>query len=1812
MSDAPRDGSTEVQHFDWVRYVVEKPYDQLSGLFTPPEAYPQLAQTLGTRIVSALHDEPIVVLLGEAGIGRSTVLGEVCRARRGLLLTGAELTSRLSIAERLRRADALDRPVFVDDVHASPLGAEACVAAIVAALRDLRSEGPPQLWLTARTDRWTEKASDEVSALCQGDAKATVVHLAPLTGDDVAMAARAVGFDGDAFLERIARSHAVGLAGRPQTLLMLLDHLRRTGQMPAGRTPLFEAVCRAECHDDEALLLAAARLAAFMVFGGHDSVGAGASLSIGDVAGEPSEVFADDRRVLSPAEIGRVLRETGLLVEAAEAPGRWRWARDEYRAFLAAWYGRRRGLRTGAVVGLFGHGAGRGSAQLTGCTSFALDLFDGEAREALIALHPEAELKSDLHLRPAADRLAAAERLLGRCDAGSGHTRDEVDGLAAPGLADRLLPYLKDATRDEIARRQAIDIACACRLDSLIDPLLALALDPHDRYWLRKDAALAVARMGTPAQMARLHPLLARPPAEDDHDDLLGIALDALWATGQIPIAEVFGHLRPPQQRSYGGHYSRFFFDLAETTGSWLDARSLAAGLAWCEGLEDSAVHDWVGSYRIWSDHDRGRLRAAILKAAALRLDEPEVAHHLTQWLRGAGKRYVLKPYADAVHERPELLRPFLRICAEAALDPRKWQDDRRAPVCSVRDLLNLIEDTPREPHLSWLIELLDGLLYRATEADEERLRGLYEQDPSTFARFAELHHCALDDERTALKRGHWARQEQWRLEREAREANDAAEVAEHEAARRASLVKDPGEWVRASLEKLQSGDSTRFASLVYSLSLKPGDFPDGGLADLYQNLSSSYGWRAADLTTQGIILDQLESHLCRGAFGDLGFWLTNSIPGAEAAAVAALNLLAAVRPESIEHFPAASWHRWIPILLQGALEPAAERVIEAVARHAADEVVRRMSERVRHGTTTPLGVSVDMRRWAEAWPDAARRACAELVTDRSLTAAKRGTAARHLLALDVDGGLPLVAAALDCITDDSVWAEVAGGALGGAPSAVWPLITGRLSAAPAHIGDALLGAATEGGNREARLPRQLTAAQTGELLAWLDRHYPESQDPRSYTGFSPWYFRHAVIASLRERATPEAAAILRASGRRFTAEETEALWRQATWQAPTIPALRRLFADPDTTRIHTADDWHGWVRARLRELHQDLEPAAVWHRAEAGRWRPASEERINDQIRARLASSLRRRLADGETHVERTDADPSGTALRCSFTRGEQRHEVVVEVCPNWHRRWDADVGLGRLRVVPWFGGFAWSRTTADDDERARRAVAESWSPESVAGALGDDGVVVDLRTVETLADLQGALPFGAKLCAAWAREGLVPVRWTSFGSPEHWLVRLVLPDALRDRFGLAPEVLLLATRGGVRAELLARVDHDLSDEAISLDTDLILVASDDPRLGERVGRESGSRLLVPFFLTGSLTEVLGPILRSQAVFETGNPVRGQHLLGRENEVRYITKLVLSGESVAVLGLRRVGKTSVMRGVEDRIAARSNVSSFKFVWVDLERLDARTEEGLTKRLSTAMNVPYATSIGELLTTFTNWLRESTLRVCVVFDEFEKLFASTDGKPPVDGHGILLRGLRSLAQETQRLSVVLIGRDPHPIEVPIIDGFSNPMLGWSHPYWLKPFDEPTTKAAIHHLGRRAALRISDNHCERAYEITGGHPALVRQFCSAALEEANRRGIDDTDSIDAQELAVAVLDRSLFRTITREILTYLLAQPRLTARLLLHDLTLTTEPRQAVIERHGGAMGEPLRTLRNAGIIYGSSHSPHVPQYLKEFLRSYYN
>lgn len=1162
MADAA-ETSTPPSHLPWTRHVLEKPRNSLPGFFISPAAYPRLAEATGAQRVDELRDEAVVVLLGEPGTGRTTVLHELAARYATTVVSGERVRNARKLAVQATPTvtpDASDDPrsVFIDDVDRTTDGLVPTLHAVVA---QLAPEGhrPDRIWLSARPDAWSDDATEALKPLVPEGHEPKVVQLAALTFDDVHQAIEAYDLDPEAVLARIHKGHAVALARQPGTLLPLLEQVKRDGRLPTGRGQLHDAMCRAACGGDPAVLMAAARLAAFMVFGGHETVGPNAPLTLAQLAGPLEEPPGHEAaRTLRPSELGNALRDTGLLTE--RRPGEWAWQIAATGTYLAAWYVSEHRTDALGIRALFGHPSGRGSDHLEDCAAFAMDLLDGDARATLIKLYPEAELASDLHLRPAHDRLAAARRLLSRCERGGGDTRDEVYKLAAPGLSDIVRPHIEDASRDPIARRQAIRIAREAEARELIEPLVSMALDAHDDYDLRDDAAYAVLHLGTDEQVERLRPLLNRAPEEDPRDQLLGITLRALWRRDRLRAQEFFPYLRPAQQSRYGGSYSSLLHELERTAADWLDGESFDAAVSWwLAACQDERCRTRSREERpIGWDWDRSRLWSAILDAAVLRMDEPLFADGLARWFETINARHNLEPLRSAIDARPELAGACLSMLARIGLPPRDFHFWTDAPLVSVSTVIDLVTADPRPEHFDWLLELLRQM--NRSENDESRLISLYLGDRETFACFADLHHCDWPGSEAEARRQRYEEWAQMRAEQDARLAEMKRKRAEEEAAREPPIIDDADHWLDIALEKMEAGEVEWFATLVRRLSFESGEPLKTGW-DTYEDLHESPRWLAADEERRARILDALEGYLAVGGDGDTDWWTTNSIPWSEIAAMSALNLLARVRPTAIERMPETAWIRWTPTILRGSGEGSHEGVLAVARREATAAAARWMLTRVRATDTTALGFQIDARRWAEVWPEALRVAVEEALQDEGLESKKRGTAARWLVELSPEDGLELTLDVLAQTREHETWAYVAGGALGARPGVVWPSIVDRFRDLAPSVGRTLLAFATDDANREESLARALAPHQAGQLLGWLDEHYPESQNPMSHTGFSPWPFRREVVNGLKAHASPEAVEVLRASGRRFVAEEAEALWRRATWKPASTDALRRILS---------------------------------------------------------------------------------------------------------------------------------------------------------------------------------------------------------------------------------------------------------------------------------------------------------------------------------------------------------------------------------------------------------------------------------------------------------------------------------------------------------------------------------------------------------------------------------------------------------------------------------------------------------------------------
>lgn len=474
-------------------------------------------------------------------------------------------------------------------------------------------------------------------------------------------------------------------------------------------------------------------------------------------------------------------------------------------------------------------------------------------------------------------------------------------------------------------------------------------------------------------------------------------------------------------------------------------------------------------------------------------------------------------------------------------------------------------------------------------------------------------------------------------------------------------------------------------------------------------------------------------------------------------------------------------------------------------------------------------------------------------------------------------------------------------------------------------------------------------------------------------------------------------------------------------------------------------------------------------------------------------------------------------------------------------------------------------------------------------------------------------------------------------------WLVQTRPLESFQQTFGIAPELRILAVSGWVDGQLLERAQGDPRGASL-VDPDLLVVANDRPDLaerldllpgpwGQRIPWPAGHGMLRP------LPDQLRDHLPEMDLFERRDPVRGRQLIGRRRLIADLASRLVRGQSVGVFGLRKVGKSSLLGAVVDAIdpenaAAGGAEPGALVVSLDVQgivtpTLDALVERladhlrrrldragllqaGLTKPGELVIAEAQASSMEGSFEVFERLLRlalvRSSLPVCIVLDEYDLLFPGYGDEPGFAGVERLLGLLRALAQETHRVAVALIGRDPVFIEQPMMGGFTNPMLGWVVPYWLGPLHREEAEELLTRLGRRVGLDVGGETIELAWRWTGGHPLLLRQFGSALLEIARGRdsapASSPTDTL--REEAVRVfLQRDAVHTIVSEVKA-LLSSRFPEALWLLQDLADANGGR-GVLEQHGGWVGDAARVLRKFGLLAGTAESPAMPEMIRHRL-----
>ena len=1369
--------------YPWQRYwcPIEATYyiDQHGYVEDPQTAFnPNLVK------FSDITPAHTIVLLGEPGIGKTRAMADERSSLEATVKSRGEELLWVDLKEygnedRLVRtifegpevqrwlAGEHDLHLFFDSLDEGLLRIETLSSILLSFLRRWPLERL-NLRIACRTADWPRLLDDGLRALPELQ-PIQIMELAGLTRRDIQLAAKVRTLDEAKFTTAIERAGAVPLAIKPVTLELLLRTFAVDRGLPPTQAALYLIGCRLLCSEpppaaaelDTAERLAiASRIAATTIYGGKAAVWTGPNL--GDVADSDipieelaggTETSAVGVKPVTERAVREVLRTS--LFSARTTTDRLGFAHHTFAEYLAAYYVR--DLPLPQVMSLLIHPGdpeGRVVPQLREPAAWVATL-RADVFRAIAERDPSVLLRSDAAAASDDDRKELVAQLLKSWSEGKLLQRGwEVVArwsvLAHPGLAAQLRPYIRSRSKNDVARQEAIDMAEANELTGLGGALLRVALDPRDKLHVRVNAAYAISRIGDEATKARLSPLLN--DARDENDELLGVALRALWPI-HLSTGELFKVLRPARNRNFLGAYQMF---LNRELAAELPAADLPLAL------------DWIADMCVAGQHiaEFERLMDGIIIASLDHLDELGVADRVAKALLARHRQHY--QFFDHVDEK--VLGPI-------------WTQERRRQIVTAmvaqftdpdRDRHDLLGGLPRlidTEDVTWLIDQGLGATGSAPRAwallaqfcvnwqDPRHTEALYEA-----CQQADAFKVLFGTDFEAVELG----------------SDRAAEMKKsydlwNRTLRREPKPKGPSPQMRvaAQLVASEAGEVEAWWRLNREMTLKPEHvrYPMDHFGE--PDVRKFPGWEVADEGVRARIVRAAKQ--CILEFQPKATWIgTSTVSEADMAGYRAFRLIGDLEPSFLQGLSPDIWKKWAPVLLAAPVDddPGAQATFVSMAYpHAQAEVIRTLLKLIDKENASN-GTVFATRDLGDLWDNALSQALHTKLQDAALKPGSIRALLEKLLEHRDDSaiefalaratrpgrrGTPERAVAVVCaelllrLVPERSW------------SAVWavmrriPAFGVELALAMSELHDLRGGAL------------RLTEAQAADFFIWLYQRFPPREDPPQ-EGFLPPRallsdMRDSLVTFLRERGTPAAVGALRRIQRELKLGwfsrhvlQAERLVLARSWTPPSPGEILKLAADADRRLVESGDQLVQLLSESLSRFENELQgeqPAVIglWDEIGHGSYRPKPEVVLADAIARHFRRDLRGRglAALREVEIrrghggqgERTDVYVTAVRLN-KRDDGVDTIPVVVEVKASWSRDLEtamtqqlAERYMKRSRLqhglyaVGWYSCRRWARGDTRLRRLGRRARVQT-TLQAEAQSLSASGFAISTKIVD------------------------------------------------------------------------------------------------------------------------------------------------------------------------------------------------------------------------------------------------------------------------------------------------------------------------------------------------------------------------------------------------------------------------------------------------------------------------------------------------
>jgi hypothetical protein len=418
-------------------------------------------------------------------------------------------------------------------------------------------------------------------------------------------------------------------------------------------------------------------------------------------------------------------------------------------------------------------------------------------------------------------------------------------------------------------------------------------------------------------------------------------------------------------------------------------------------------------------------------------------------------------------------------------------------------------------------------------------------------------------------------------------------------------------------------------------------------------------------------------------------------------------------------------------------------------------------------------------------------------------------------------------------------------------------------------------------------------------------------------------------------------------------------------------------------------------------------------------------------------------------------------------------------------------------------------------------------------------------------------------------------------------------LADVVRER-SLSRQIVLVLLDGN---------SHPLFRFKSSLNSSLVLIGAEEQRQVVQSRRPSGELL--------DLISAQVPI-SYLSPYETRAPVTGSRFFGREHEISRI--LANPDTNHAILGIRRIGKTSLLRETERILKERDEAARVVY----LECSDLLSTDDYIREVVRKLNPRELPRLHmqKYVFFFPNFLERMSklLKAKIIFllDEIDNLVIMQRGDWE------LFRMLRASSNKGA-CQYIIAGFREAMREQYMLD---SPFYNFAQELRLNEFTRQQARELIvvPMENLRVRVRNEEEIVDRIYEETAGHPNLIQYYCLILLRKLDQTGVRE---ISPQSLIDVYSDEGF----TSHLLTSFMQNTENREKALIYAILMSAEVagmkgfsheeidamlRKGGITLQQTAIDEACNLLTLAGIIHrkGKEYSFTSPVFTKVLQQSY--